>query len=166
MYRTIQDFLDDWDAESQLTLNLFNALTDSSLSQKVVDDGRSLGFLAWHITIAVSETMNKTGLKIPGPLEDSDPPDSVAEIIETYKTSSEALSDEVKAKLDESSLWDELELYGERWKRFQVFDMLIKHQIHHRGQMTVLMRQANLKLPGLYGPSKDEWLAMGAVPLK
>ncbi len=166
MYRSIPDFLDDWDSESQLTLNLFKALTDKSLSRKVIDDGRSLGFLAWHITIAVSETMNKTGLKIPGPLEDSEPPDNVEDIIKTYQISSEALSEEVKSKLDEGSLNDELELYGERWKRHQVFDMLIKHQIHHRGQMTLLMRQAGLKLPGMYGPSRDEWLAMGATPLK
>ena len=32
---------------------------------------------------------------------------------------------------------------------------------HHRGQMTILMRQAGLLVPGMYGPSKDEWLAFG-----
>ena len=32
---------------------------------------------------------------------------------------------------------------------------LLHHEIHHRGQMTVLMRQAGLKLPGVYGPSAD-----------
>lgn len=166
MYRTIQDFLDDWDSESQLTLNLFKAMTDKSLSQKVVDEGRSLGFLSWHIAISISETMNKTGLKIPGPLEDSDPPLTVQEIISEYQKSSDSLSEEVRTKLDDKTLYDEFELFGERWKRFQVFDMLIKHLIHHRGQMTVLMRQAHLRLPGIYGPSKDDWIEMGATPLK
>ncbi|MCX7736744.1 MAG: DinB family protein [Candidatus Kapabacteria bacterium] len=166
MYRSMQDFLDDWEAESQLTINLFKSLTNESLYQKIVEDGRNLGFLAWHITATISETLNKTGLKIPGPLEDSDPPNNVEDIIKTYQTSSDALIEEVGTKLDDKSLDDELELYGERWKRHQVFDMLIKHQIHHRGQMTVLMRQAGLKLPGIYGPSKDDWIAMGATPLK
>ena len=31
---------------------------------------------------------------------------------------------------------------------------LINHQNHHRGQMTVLMRQAGLTVPGVYGPAK------------
>jgi hypothetical protein len=27
--------------------------------------------------------------------------------------------------------------------------------------MTVLMRQAGLKVPGFYGPAQEEWSAMG-----
>jgi uncharacterized damage-inducible protein DinB len=38
---------------------------------------------------------------------------------------------------------------------------LIQHQAHHRGQMTVLMRQAGLPVPGIYGPSKEEWANFG-----
>jgi uncharacterized damage-inducible protein DinB len=30
------------------------------------------------------------------------------------------------------------------------------HQAHHRGQMTVLMRQAGLTVPGVYGPAREE----------
>ncbi len=50
--------------------------------------------------------------------------------------------------------------------RHQVFDMLMKHQIHHRGRMTVLMSQAGLKLTGIYGLSMVEWLAKRVTPLK
>lgn len=166
MYRNLQDFLEEWDIESHLTLNIIRALTNESLSQRIVDNGRTLGFLAWHITCTISELMNKTGLKITGPMEDSEPPDNVDEIISAYQESSNAMIEEVETKLKDSNLFDELELYGEKWIRWRVFDMLIKHQIHHRGQMTVLMRQANLILPGTYGPSKDEWISMGVTPLK
>ncbi|MEA3297729.1 MAG: DinB family protein, partial [candidate division Zixibacteria bacterium] len=41
---------------------------------------------------------------------------------------------------------------------------LIQHQIHHRGQMTVLMRQAGIKVPSLYGPAKEDWAQMGLEP--
>jgi uncharacterized damage-inducible protein DinB len=27
--------------------------------------------------------------------------------------------------------------------------------------MTVLMRQAGLKVPGIYGPSREEWVKIG-----
>ena len=40
----------------------------------------------------------------------------------------------------------------------------LSHQTHHRGQMTVLMRQAGLTVPGVYGPAREEWAAMGMEP--
>ena len=48
MYRKIEDFGKDWAYEVESTLKVLNALTDESLSQKVTEDGRSLGFLAWQ----------------------------------------------------------------------------------------------------------------------
>ena len=42
---------------------------------------------------------------------------------------------------------------------------LINHQNHHRGQMTVLMRQAGLTVPGVYGPAKEEWATAGMEAL-
>jgi uncharacterized damage-inducible protein DinB len=52
-------------------------------------------------------------------------------------------------------------IYGEKWPRGLTLSILIGHQTHHRGQMTVLMRQAGLPVPGVVGPSKEEWAAMG-----
>ena len=51
-------------------------------------------------------------------------------------------------------------MYGESWSRGAVLMSLIVHQAHHRGQMTVLMRQAGLRVPGVYGPAKEDWAAM------
>lgn len=38
---------------------------------------------------------------------------------------------------------------------------LIKHIIHHRGQATVLIRQAGLKVFGVYGSPKEDWIQLG-----
>jgi uncharacterized damage-inducible protein DinB len=46
-----------------------------------------------------------------------------------------------------------------------VLSIVLSHQTHHRGQMTVLMRQAGVPVPGMYGPSREEWEAMGVPPL-
>jgi len=54
------------------------------------------------------------------------------------------------------------EMYGETWARGLTLFYLILHQAHHRGQITVLMRQAGLTVPGIYGPAKEEWAAFGA----
>ena len=49
------------------------------------------------------------------------------------------------------------------WTKGQALSVLLVHQIHHRGQMTVLMRQAGLKVPGIYGPALEEWERYGNV---
>jgi uncharacterized damage-inducible protein DinB len=64
----------------------------------------------------------------------------------------------------DETLQIEDDMYGEMWKRGKTLGSLINHEIHHRGQMTVLMRQAGLKVPGIYGPSKDEWAQYGMKP--
>ncbi|HUJ75909.1 MAG TPA: DinB family protein, partial [bacterium] len=54
--------------------------------------------------------------------------------------------------------------YGRPWRRASVLSSLVRHQIHHRGQLTVLMRQAHLVVPGIYGPAREEWVTMGMEP--
>ena len=56
-------------------------------------------------------------------------------------------------------------MYGETWSRGMTLFYLILHQAHHRGQMEVLMRQAGLKVPGIYGPAREEWAAFGIPAL-
>lgn len=48
-------------------------------------------------------------------------------------------------------------MYGMKWEKGFTLQILMHHEIHHRGQMTVLMRQEGLKNPGIMGPSKEEW---------
>jgi len=38
------------------------------------------------------------------------------------------------------------------------------HELHHRGQLTVLMRQAGLVVPGIFGPAQEEWTRYGMEP--
>jgi uncharacterized damage-inducible protein DinB len=161
MYRTVQDFLDDWKYETEATLKIMHALTDASLGQKVTPEGRSLGFLAWHIVLTLGEMGSKAGLTVRCPAEEAPQPSQAKEIAETYEPAAKSVADEVRSKWADSSLLDEVEMYGEQWKRGAVLSSLVTHQAHHRAQMTVLMRQAGLKVPGIYGPSREEWAQFG-----
>jgi len=42
--------------------------------------------------------------------------------------------------------------------------VLLIHQAHHRGQLTVLMRRAGLVVPGIVGPNKEDWSQWGMKP--
>jgi uncharacterized damage-inducible protein DinB len=161
MYHTIQDFINDWKYENESTIKLFKNLTDTSLGQKVTPRGRSLGFLAWHIVLSLGEMGTKAGLKISAPPEDASLPASAAEIVSAYEKAGASVAAEVKRTWTDAMLLDLIDMYGERWTRAATLASLVRHQIHHRSQMTVLMRQAGLQVPGIYGPSYEEWSQFG-----
>jgi len=161
MYRLIQDFLDTWKYERIATIKILRALTDVSLQQKVSTPGRSLGFLAWHITTTLGEMGGKAGLSIDGPAKDSPVPVKAMEIVNIYDRASSSLVSYVKANWTDAMLLDQIDMYVEKWTRGATLTSLVLHQTHHRGQMTVLMRQAGLKVPGIYGPSREEWIKIG-----
>lgn len=164
MYRVLNDFLEDWKYESESTLKLFGNITDEKKNQKITPDGRSLGFLAWHITQSIPEMMQRTGLSFPDFDEHSLEPEIFSKIISDYERYSNELIDQVKKEWEDKSLDEDVNMYGENWKKGKILSVLIIHQAHHRAQMTVLMRQAGLKVPGIYGPSSEEWAAMGMEP--
>lgn len=160
MYHKISDFINDWTYESEATLKVFNNLTDESLTKKVNDNVRTAGRLAWHITTSISEMAQRTGLSFQAVNENSLPV-TVKEIADAYKTSSENLLNEIKEKWTDETLQQEDDMYGEKWKRGTTLSVIINHQIHHRAQLTVVMRLLGLKVPGIYGPSKEEWTNFG-----
>jgi uncharacterized damage-inducible protein DinB len=161
MFSKISDFTGAWDHESGSTLKLLRELTDASLKQQVTPDGRSLGFIAWHITTTVSEMAARAGLPV-HTTGDNDPiPATAAGIAATYEKAAKALAEAVQTNWTDAKLPGEIPMYGEKWTRGATLAAMIAHQSHHRGQMTVLMRQAGLKVPGVYGPAKEEWAAFG-----
>lgn len=163
MYRSLDDFAAAWTQETASTLKVFRNLTDASLAQPVVAGGRTLGFLAWHITCTLAEMGGHAKLTIEGPTDKTHPavPAHAADIAAQYERSAASLLATVRATWTDAQLTETIPMYGEEWARGLVLTILLNHQWHHRGQMTVLMRQAGLAVPGVCGPSREEWAAMG-----
>ena len=164
MTTTISDFERTWQHEGGATLKMLRALTDASLGQPEAPGERSLGRVAWHLVLTVSEMLQRTGLTIESPAHDSPVPPSAAAIADAYDRASRSMLRQIKEGWTDATLEVEDDMYGESWKRGLTLDALILHQAHHRGQLTVLMRQAGLKVPGVYGPSHEEWAAIGMEP--
>jgi uncharacterized damage-inducible protein DinB len=164
MYRSIPDFLADWKYETEGTLKIFSLLTDSTRSKQIHESVRSLERLAWHLTQTLTEMGHRAGLFSSDPLEHEPIPGDIRAIVDVYKDYSEQLSKAVNSKWTDSVLEDKVEMYGEHWYKGTVLRVLINHQSHHRGQMTVIMRVLGLPVPGLYGPSKEEWAEIGMAP--
>jgi len=161
MYLKIKDFIDDWEEESAATIKILSQIPDTDKSVKVNDNIRSLERLAWHITQSLTEMPKSAGITDEDPLENMDIPEKFSDIIGIYKEQSVNLIENLKNSWKDSDLFKELNIYGQVWQGRKVLSSLVKHQVHHRAQMTVMMRLQNLKVPGVYGPSREEWSQYG-----
>lgn len=162
MIRTIYDFMQRWHEESETTLKVFRNLTDDSL-QTASPDGRTLGRLANHIIETITEMPQQLGLPL---TEENVNYSTVQDLVTHYKKYADQLAAAVLGHWDDAILEKEKSMYGMTWKNGFSLWVLLVHQAHHRAQMTVLMRFAGLKVPGVYGPSKEEWIAWGKEPLE
>ncbi|PGS51965.1 DinB family protein [Bacillus sp. AFS041924] len=161
MFNNVEEFITEWKMEEASTIKLLNAMTDESLDQSIGEDFSSLGELAWHITTAIKAIISQSGLQFEGSMNKEDMPGTAKELAEKYAEVSNAMIEAAQAEWKESDLKQIINAFGFlELPIHALLRMAIQHQTHHRGQMTVLMRQAGLVVPGMYGPSKEEWAAM------
>ena len=156
VFTSLRHFLKTWQHESGETARVMAELADESLGQQVAPGYRTLGELAWHVTTAQREIAAKMGLTYEAPDHSAPRPETAAEIRAAYIEAAAALAAAAESQLTDETMQERFEAYGMQWKKGRMLLVIVFHEIHHRGQMTVLMRQAGLKVPGVYGPSKDD----------
>jgi uncharacterized damage-inducible protein DinB len=162
MYTTVAELVAEWRGESALTQRVMDALTDASLAQPVSPEGRTLGSIAWHIVTSTPEFLAQFGLTPPGESETpSTVPSTAQAIADAFRKVSGAAADAMEQQLTGQSLQEVQDVFGRPLTKAATVLLLLKHHNHHRGQMTVLMRQAGIKVPGVYGPTKEDWSQMG-----
>lgn len=161
MYVTNADFIREWNKEAILTQNVLDGLTDDSLKQLVYPEGRTLGRIAWHLITSIPEYLAHFGLKIDRVENAENVPTSAKEIAETFKNVSSYASQVIEQQWTDESLKEVQTAFGREESNATIIMGLIKHIVHHRGQVTVLMRQAGIKPFGVYGPPKEDWIHLG-----
>ncbi|MBU0740789.1 DinB family protein [bacterium] len=161
MFRKLDDFFSGYQNLVEGTKKIIAVIDTDSMCQNVVSGHRTLRGVAWHIVTTVPEMMNKLGLGLSSVDEKSLPPGSPDEVRDAYDRVTDELVAALKAKWSDDDLKRTDELYGETWPRGVTLKILMDHEIHHRGQMTVLLRQAGRPVPGIYGPSQEEWARYG-----
>lgn len=161
MFNALSEFEATYSNESKTTQKVFEALTDESLARTVADGHRSIGRIAWHICTTIPEMMGHTGLKIELLSENSPLPTKASDIAHAYGAISRGLIEVIGRDWKDEDLEVVDEMYGEKWARKSTLQALVLHEIHHRGQITVLMRQAGIRVPSIYGPAKEDWAQYG-----
>lgn len=160
MFTDVQSFITEYKNEAIATQRLLDTLTDDALGQKATKDGRELGQIAWHLAQAC-DILKPAGLIIPHPDEDSPHPADAKVISEAYRSAADAILKDAQTQLTDAHLAETIEQFGMQMTKGYLLYLYMKHEIHHRGQLTVLMRIAGLPIAGVYGPSKEEWERFG-----
>jgi uncharacterized damage-inducible protein DinB len=155
--------LQELEQETQTTRRVLERVPGEKLSWRPHPKARTLGELAMHVAI------------VPGALAELITSPSPAQILDftdpVLKDASElipALEESVgKAKkavgnLDATALNETWRLMRGERELFAVpragllRSVMLNHWYHHRGQLTVYLKQLDVPIPSIYGPSADE----------
>ena len=161
----LEMFLNTWEREAESTLKLLRALPATQYDFKPDPGGRSLGELAWHLP--EGEAYMSFGIENGRFGMDVKPPNiERPRTVEALAPGFERIHKEAVArirKLKPEDLDRSVQFFsGPMPIRDILWNMLIFHTIHHRGQLSLMCRLAGGQAPGIYGPNREETAAMRA----
>jgi uncharacterized damage-inducible protein DinB len=163
----LERFLTTWDREAEGTLKLLRALPAGQYDFRPDKEGRSLGELAWHL--AEGDAYMSFGIENGRFGMEPKPPNvERPRTVEALAPGYERIHQEAVArirKLEPEDLDRQVPFFGGGLVAIReiLWNMIISHGVHHRGQLTLMCRLAGGEAPGLYGPNREETAAMRAA---
>jgi uncharacterized damage-inducible protein DinB len=159
----IDGLLQELDQEAQTTRRVLERVPENQLTWRPHEKARTLGELALHIATvpgAVAELVaTHSSVQVPKFTDPS--PQSAAELVPTLDESI-AKARKTLSGMDDNTLLSTWRMMnGER----EVFaipriamlrSIMLNHWYHHRGQLSVYLRELDVPIPSIYGPSADE----------
>ena len=159
---TVKALLQELEQEAQTTRRVLERVPGDRLAWKPHDKSMSLGQLALHIASVPGAIAEITQISpFPVPKFEQPSAKSAAELVPALEQSL-AKARSILGTLDDADLakiWQVVD--GDR----QVMSLpvgaalralMLNHWYHHRGQLSVYLRQVGVPVPSIYGPSADE----------
>ncbi len=154
MFCSVEDFANTWTVEAQKTKKLFSALSDDSLNKELLPEYKTIGRLALHMINNLCNTAPRLGFN---EIEKPESGDTAKGLAADYKRVSDDFLRQIQSNWTDHMLKEKISLFGAMFTRSEALGVILLHQIHHRAQITVLMRLAGLgEIPGMYGPSASD----------
>lgn len=159
----IDGMLQELEEEAQTTRRVLQRVPDNQLSWRPHEKARTLGELALHVAMVPGGVADLVASPSPAQAPDfTDPsPTSASELIPALDQSI-ARAKKVLGGMDDAALMTKLRLMQGERELFAVprvallRSIMLNHWYHHRGQLTVYLRELDVPIPSIYGPSADE----------
>jgi uncharacterized damage-inducible protein DinB len=162
---TIEELIQELEEESHATRRVLERIPEDHLEWRPHPTSQSLGQLAMHVatipgTLAeVSTRPFDVGTPIPRPTAQG-----VDQLLETLSRSVSQATEILRSMGDEglATQWKMFDGERELWSLPRgafLRSTMLNHWYHHRGQLTVYLRQLGVPLPAVYGDSADEKMA-------
>lgn len=160
--RIADTILMELDQEAETTKKLLDIIPEDKLSWRPHPKARSLGELAMHVATlqgGVAE-LGQLDSKEAGNFPTDAEATSREQILEAFATSLKKAKD-IVGSTDDDRAFAEWKLTKDGktllalprvafWR-----SILLNHNYHHRGQLSAYLRELDVELPSIYGPSAD-----------
>src|SRR6266540_906707 len=159
----IDGMLQELEQEARTTRRVLERVPDKHLAWKPHASARTLGELALHVAIvpgAIAEIASQTVFQAPN-FTNGPSPTSASELVPALDQGI-AKAKSLLGGMDDATLaatWrlmrGDRELFAQ--PRASVLrSLMLNHWYHHRGQLTMYLRELDVPIPSIYGPSADE----------
>jgi uncharacterized damage-inducible protein DinB len=158
----INGLLQELEEEAKTTRRVLERVPDNQLAWRPHAKARTLGELALHVAIvpgAVAEIAAQSQIQAP---EFTDPsPKSASELVPALDQSI-AKAKSLLGGMDDAALTTTWRMMKGERELFAVprvallRSIMLNHWYHHRGQLTMYLRELDVAIPSIYGPSADE----------
>ena len=163
----LESFRRIWDQEARKTAALLRSLPEGGYDFRPDPSGRSVGELAWHLAESDAYTsfcIERGAFDLTTRPPGIERPRAIAELAPGF----ERIHAEAAARLEKltpADLGTKLRYFDGKERAIGeiLWDGIVFHLIHHRGQLSVLCRLAGGASPGMYGPNREETAAMRAA---
>lgn len=159
---TIDVLLQELEQEAQTTRRVLERVPDAHLGWKPHAKSFSLGQLALHVATVpgnVAEFASRSPVSVPQFTQPAAA--SAAELVPALEESI-AKARHILERMDDAVLAETWRLVDGDQEVMAVprgaflRSIMLNHWYHHRGQLSVYLRQLNVPVPSIYGPSADE----------
>ena len=161
-----ETLMNTWNREADSTLKLLKALPATQYDFRPDATGRSLGELAWHLSEGdayMSQWIATGKFDMGNKPPNIDRPRTVEALAPGFERVHKEAVTRIQ-HLKPEDLDRTLPFFNGQQMPIRVilWDMIVAHGIHHRGQLSLMCRLAGGQCPGLYGPNREEMAAMRA----
>jgi uncharacterized damage-inducible protein DinB len=160
----IDGMLQELEDEARSTRRVLERVPDNRLGWRPHEKSRTLGQLAWHIAVVPGAVAEFVASPSPAQAPEFRPDPTPAKSAELIPALHQSIS---KAKkilggMDDATLMETWRMMkGDREifaipRAAMLRSIMLNHWYHHRGQLTVYLRELGVPLPSIYGPTADE----------